>query len=130
MKKYMTKNMHLTETKAEDILLDLWDMFSKDDDFHETMEWFMEQFETKSKKQAIDLLNLFMPLSNNTRMIANKGHTPSELSGRVKFGPGNMPVITAGSSFAAEMLAEAAPEIRKMGFGRAGKDVSEESVSE
>ena len=28
-----------------------------------------------------------------------------------------MPVITAGSSLAAEMLAEAAPEIRKMGFG-------------
>ena len=33
------------------------------------------------------------------------------------FDPGNMPVITAGSSLAAEMLAEAAPEIRKMGFG-------------
>ena len=117
MKKYMTKNMHLTETEAEDILLDLWDMLSKDDDFHETMEWFMEQFETKSKKQAIDLLNLLMPLSNNTRRLSNKGHTPSELSGRRKFDPGNMPVITAGSSLAAEMLAEAAPEIRKMGFG-------------
>ena len=117
MKKYMTKNMHLEETEAEDILLDLWDMLSTDDDFHESVQWFMEQFETKTKKQAIDLLNLFMPLSNNTRMISNKGHTPSELSGRIKFGPGNMPVITAGSSLAAEMLAEAAPEIRKMGFG-------------
>ena len=117
MKKYMTKNMHLTVTEAEDILLDLWDMLSTDDDFHESLQWFMEQFESKSKKQAIDLLNLFMPLSNNTRMISNKGHTPSELSGRIKFGPGNMPVITAGSSLAAEMLAEAAPEIRKMGFG-------------
>ena len=117
MKKYMTKNMHLTVTEAEDILLDLWDMLSTDDDFHESVQWFMEQFETKTKKQAIDLLNLFMPLSNNTRMISNKGHTPSELSGRIKFGPGNMPVITAGSSLAAGMLAEAAPEIRKMGFG-------------
>ena len=117
MKKYMTKNLHLTETEAEDILLDLWDMLSTEDDFHESMQWFMEQFETKTKKQAEDVLNLFMPLSNNTRMISNKGHTPSELSGRVKFGPGNMPVITAGSSLAAGMLAEAAPEIRKMGFG-------------
>ena len=117
MKKYMTKNMHLTVTEAEDILLDLWDMLSTDDDFHESVQWFMEQFETKTKKQAIDLLNLFMPLSNNTRMISNKGHTPSELSGRIKFGPGNMPVITAGSSLAAGMLAKAAPEIRKMGFG-------------
>ena len=84
MKKYMTKNMHLTVTEAEDILLDLWDMLSTDDDFHESVQWFMEQFETKTKKQAIDLLNLFMPLSNNTRMISNKGHTPSELSGRIK----------------------------------------------
>ena len=50
-------------------------------------------------------------------MIVNKGHTPSELSGRIKFDPGNMPVITAGSSLAAGMLAKAAPEIRKMGFG-------------
>lgn len=117
MKKYMTKNLHLAETKAEDILLDLWDMLSTEDDFHESVQWFMDQFELMNKKQAGDILNLFMPLSNNTRMIANKGHTPSELSGRIKFGPGNMPVITAGSSLAAGMLAKAAPEIRKMGFG-------------
>ena len=117
MKKYMTKNLHLAETEAEGILLDLWDMLSTEDDFHESLQWFMEQFEFSNDKQAGDILNLFMPLSNNTRMISNKGHTPSELSGRVKFGPGNMPVITAGSSLAAGMLAEAAPEIRKMGFG-------------
>ena len=117
MKGYMTKNLNLTETEAEDILLDLWDMISSEDDFHECMQWFMDQFEFKNKKQAGDLINLFMPLSNNTRMMANKGHTPTELSGRIKFGPGNMPVITAGSSLAAEMLAKAAPEIRKMGFG-------------
>ena len=117
MKKYMTKNMHLTVTEAEDILLDLWDMLSTEDDFHESLQWFMEQFEFSNDKQARDILNLFMPLSNNTRMIVNKGHTPSELSGRIKFGPGNMPVITAGSSLAAGMLAKAAPEIRKMGFG-------------
>ena len=117
MKKYMTKNMHLTVTEAEDILLDLWDMLSTEDDFHESLQWFMEQFEFSNDKQAGDILNLFMPLSNNTRMIVNKGHTPSELSGRIKFGPGNMPVITAGSSLAAGMLAKAAPEIRKMGFG-------------
>ena len=117
MKGYMTKNLNLTETEAEDILLDLWDMISSEDDFHECMQWFMDQFEFKNKKQAGDLINLFMPLSNNTRMIANKGHTPTELSGRIKFGPGNMPVITAGSSLAAEMLAKAAPEIRKMGVG-------------
>lgn len=117
MKGYMTKNLHLTETEAEDILLDLWDMISIEDDFHECMQWFMDQFEFKNKKQAGDLIDLFMALSNNTRMITNKGHTPTELSGRIKFGPGNMPVITAGSSLAAEMLAKAAPEIRKMGFG-------------
>ena len=117
MKKYMTKNLHLAETEAEGILLDLWDMLSTEDDFHESLQWFMEQFEFSNDKQAGDILNLFMPLSNNTRMISNKGHTPSELSGRIKFGPGNMPVITAGSSLAAGMLAEAAPEIRKMGFG-------------
>lgn len=117
MKKYLTKNLHLAEGEAEDILLDSWDMLSTGDDFHESLQWFMGQFELMKKKQAEEVLNLFMLLSNNTRMISNKGHTPSELSGRVKFGPGNMPVITAGSSLAAGMLAEAAPEIRKMGFG-------------
>ena len=116
MKRFMIKNLNMNETEAEDTLFELWGKLSIEDDFHESIQWFLDQFEFRNDKQAEAVLNLFMPLANNTRMLSNKGHTPSELSGKRKFSPGNMPVITAGSSLAANMLAEAAPEIRKMGF--------------
>lgn len=116
MKKFMVINLNMTEQGAEDILVDLWDMLSTEDDLHESIQWFMDQVEFKNEKQAENAMNLFMSLANNTRRLSNKGHTPNEISGRFKFGPGRMPVLTAGSSLAAKMLAEAAPEIRKMGF--------------
>lgn len=31
------------------------------------------------------------------RMRVNRGHKPTEIHSKSKFGPGNMPVITAGS---------------------------------
>ena len=116
MKKFMVINLNMTEQGAEDILVDLWDTLSTEDDLHESIQWFMDQVEFKNEKQAEDAMNLLMSLANNTRRLSNKGHTPNEISGRFKFGPGRMPVLTAGSSVAAKMLAEAAPEIRELGF--------------
>ena len=49
-------------------------------------------------------------------MRMNRGHKPTELRAMSNFGLGNMPVITAGSSHAAEMLAQIAPQIQQMGF--------------
>lgn len=81
------------------------------------MQWFWNLFEFEDDKQIEKIVSLFMPLANSTRMLMNRGHKLTELMSRQKFGPGHMPVITAGSSHAAEMLKQAALEIQKMGFG-------------
>lgn len=117
MFRFLEKEVGLTHGEAEDILLDLWDKVSRDDDLQDSLQWFLKQFELEDEKQFEKLVSLYMPLTNGTRMLANRGHKPTELRALANFGPGNMPVITAGSSHAAEMLAQIAPEIRRMGFG-------------
>lgn len=117
MFRFLEKEVGLEHGEAEDILFDLWDKVSGDDDLHGTMQWFLNQFELEDDKQFKKLVSLYMPLTNGTRMLVNRGHKPTELRALANFGPGNMPVITAGSSHAAEMLAQIAPEIRRMGFG-------------
>ena len=117
MKAMITGELGMDREEAEDILYELWDKLATDDDIHEAMQWFWNQFEFEDDKQIEKIVSLFMPLANSTRMLMNRGHKPTELMSRQKFGPGHMPVITAGSSHAAEMLKQAAPEIQKMGFG-------------
>lgn len=63
-----------------------------------------------------EIEELYSSAVNGTRMLVNRGHTPSEVFAMSKTAPGQMPRIIPGSSQAAEMLREAAPEIRKMGF--------------
>ena len=62
-------------------------------------------------------IGYLMKCVNETRMLANRGNKPVELHSWSNFGPGNMPTIVPGSSHAAQMLAEVAPQIRQMGFG-------------
>ena len=117
MFRFLEKEMGLHHVEAEDILFDLWDKVSGDDDPHGTLQWFWNQLDFESEKQMEKIANLYMPLSNGTRMRVNRGHKPIELHEMASFGPGNMPVITAGSSHAAEMLTQIAPEIQQMEFG-------------
>lgn len=117
MLRFLEKEIGLDHQEAEDILLDLWDRVSGDDDPHGTMQWFWDQFEFEGDRQVEKIVNLYMPLANGTRMSVNRGHKPTELMAKSNFGLGNMPIITAGSSQAAEMLAQIAPQIQEMGFG-------------
>lgn len=117
MQRLLEKEFGLSKTEAKDILLDLWDKVSGDDDPHGTMQWFWNQFEFKDDKQIEKIVGMYMPIANSTRMRVNRGHKPTEIHSKSKFGPGNMPVITAGSSQVAEMLRQVAPEIQRMGFG-------------
>ena len=55
-----------------------------------------------------------MEAHNNTRMKENRGHKPNELIRR-EF-TGGMPTIVPGSSHAAAMLRDAAPQLKEMGI--------------
>ena len=117
LKSFLIRKLGVPEKEAEDILVDLWDRISNDDDFHGSVQWFMEKFVLESESQLREIIDLYMAAANNTRMAFNRGHKPTEIHRSSKIGPGRMPTIMAGSSHAAKMLAEAAPELKKMGFG-------------
>ena len=116
MKRFITNQYHIPKMEVEDILLELWERLSSYDDLQDAVQWFWDQFEIENEVQFNQLASLYMPVSNGTRMLMNRGHTPAELSRNERFGPGNMPIITAGSSDAARLLKEAGPQIQKMGF--------------
>ena len=116
-KRYLINNLHTSEEDAEEILLVLWEKITTEDDLHGTIQWFLNQFSFESDSQVQKAIDLLMSVINGTRSRNNRGHTPEEIPLNKRFGPGNMPVITAGSSHAAELLAQAAPDIKRMGFG-------------
>lgn len=68
----------------------------------------------ENDKQMEEFVGLLVEAHNNTRMKENRGHKPNEL--RVKRCAGGMPTIVPGSSHAAAMLREAAPELKAMGI--------------
>jgi hypothetical protein len=68
----------------------------------------------KSEKQMNEFLGLLMDAHNNTRMKENRGHKPNELV-RKEFS-GGMPTIVPGSSHAAAMLRDAAPQLKERGI--------------
>ena len=68
----------------------------------------------KSEKQMNEFMGLLMDAHNNTRMKENRGYKPNELIRR-EFA-GGMPTIVPGSSHAAAMLREAAPQLKEMGI--------------
>lgn len=68
----------------------------------------------KSEKQTEEFVGLLMDAHNSTRMKENRGHKPDELARR-EF-TGGMPTIVPGSSRAAVMLRDAAPQLEQMGI--------------
>ena len=70
--------------------------------------------EFESEKQMNEFVGLLMDAHNNTRMKENRGHNPNELTGRKL--AGGMPTIVPGSSHAAAMLRDVAPQLKEMGI--------------
>ena len=68
----------------------------------------------KSEKQMNELVGLLIDAHDNTRMKENRGHKPNELV-RKEFA-GGMLKIVPGSSHAAAMLRDAAPQLKEMGI--------------
>lgn len=116
MQSFIMKEFGFSKGEAEDLLLDLWDRVSTYDDPHGTMQWFFDQFEFENDKQFEKIAELYMPIANSTRMLVNRGNKPSELMAKCRFDSNKAPVITAGSSHAADMLKQLGPKLQGMGF--------------
>lgn len=77
--RYMVGELLMDPAVTEDIMYELWEMTSAGEDLHDTIQWFLDKFEFKNKKQAEKLLDLYMMAANETRMLSNRGHKPKEL---------------------------------------------------
>ena len=115
MRKFLVGDMEMDEDEAEDLLLDLWDKLTMENDPHGVMRWFWDQFEFTDEAQVKKVVSLYMPLCNGTNLLVNRGYAPADMP-RPVLKPGQMPTIVPGSSNAAQMLSEAMPELKKMGF--------------
>lgn len=116
MRNFLIKDMKMDSEEAGDLLIDLWDKITMEDDPHGVMQWFWDQFEFENDAQVNKVVSIYMPLTNGTNLLVNRGYAPGEMP-RPILKPGQMPTIVPGSSNAAKMLSEAMPELQKMGFG-------------
>ncbi len=114
--KYLKKELHMDPMDVEDLIEELWENIATIDDYHENLQWFMEELVLDKESQVQDVINHFMQCMNNTRMVINRGFKPIELHRLSGTGNGKMPTIVPGSSKAASMLKDVAPKIKDMGF--------------
>ncbi len=116
MRNFLIKDMKMDSEEADDMLIDLWDKLTMEDDPHGVMQWFWAQFEFENDAQVNKVVFIYMPLTNSTNLLVNRGYAPADMP-RPALKPGQMPTIVPGSSNAAKLLSEAMPELQKMGFG-------------
>lgn len=114
--RFLERELRLKKEEISEIMFPLWNMLSSDCDPHDTMQWFWDQLVFESDQQVEKIMKLYMAAANGTRMLANRGHKPQEMRYRNQSDPDRPPVIQAGSTHAAQMLSQIAPEIQEMGF--------------
>lgn len=115
LRAYLTDKQYLSDENADMWCARLWESSrigeSPMDVMHEMTESYVEIVGMEGMQEFASLI---MNAHNDTRILANRGHKPSELRGNI-FAKG-MPTIVPASSMAASVLGEAAPQLRDMGF--------------
>ena len=115
LEKFLTGDLKMDRDDAKDLLLELWDKLTLDNDQHGTLQWFLDQLEFHGDNQINKFMPLYMAACNGTNLLVNRGFAPADMP-HVPLKPGQMPKIVPGSSHAAEMLSEAMPKLKEMGF--------------
>lgn len=116
---YFNKYHDMTEEMAKEIVTMIYHEISAGCEMHDVFDILNDmQVNFKSQKDLEILISILNEFWNNTRMIDNRGHKPSEVfkKERKHLKPGHMPTIVPGSSSSAKMLMEGRSEIEKMGF--------------
>lgn len=119
LRTFFVKNMRMPFEDAEDCTSEVWDTVSEGEGLGVIVNWLTEKrgLVLNSEQELRQLMNLLQNANNNTRMLVNRGFKPSELAGaRENIARGILPTIVPGSSHAAELLKEALPDIKAMGF--------------
>lgn len=69
-----------------------------------------------NEKDFSEFVHLFNNLWNNTRLLANKGHTPNEIASTYSFKNGKLPTIVPVSSNAAKLLEDSKVDLENRGL--------------
>ncbi len=119
LRSFFLKNCRMSFECAEDCTLEVWQAVTRGDGMGDMVNWLTEKRGVvfNSDKELRLFINALQTAYNNTRILANRGFKPSELVNlREDFAKGIYPTIVPGSSHAAELLKEAMPKIKAMGF--------------
>ena len=117
---FLMKEAGMSYESADDCLLEVWRRVNTEDDLSDIISFLTEYrnlvFDSESSLGRF--VQHIQDVYNNTRIIGNRGCTPNELYeyNRPLSGNGARPTIIPGSSLAANVLREAAPEMASMGF--------------
>lgn len=117
LKSYMINNLHCDANSANLWCTKLWYNGMEGESPMRVLQEIMDDCDVDidDSNQFNELAGFIMDAHNNTRMQYNRGFMPAELT-QNRFANGGRPTIVPGSSLAAEMLQEAAPELEKRGF--------------
>ena len=115
LKTFFVKKLNLPHEQAATWCLQVWANSYEGESPAEVINKMSDaDVSFENEKQMNEFLGLIMDAHNNTRLKENRGHKPNELARR-DFS-GGMPTIVPGSSHAAAMLREAAPQLQAMGI--------------
>ena len=79
MHAFLIREASMDPEEAKYMLCDLWMAISEGADWHSVMQSFADNIVFDSEDAIKKFASLYMALSNDTRMLINRGHKPSEL---------------------------------------------------
>ena len=118
VKEFLIKRMKIEEEQTENLMQVIYSRISLGGGPSDVTEIFEEEGIIFPNETTVrDFIALLIELNNSTRMIQNRGWTPSEMTKKRPVLPeGQKPTIVPMSSLAAEQLKQASNELQQMGF--------------
>ena len=118
VKEFLGKRMKIENEFVEELMCELYSRLSLGKMPSDVVEIFEEEGIIFPDETTVrDFIALLIELNNSTRMIQNRGWTPSEMTKKRPVLPeGQKPTIVPMSSLAAEQLKQASNELQQMGF--------------
>ena len=118
VKEFLIKRMKIEEEETENLMQGIYSRISLGGGPSDVTEIFEEEGIIFPDETTVrDFIALLIELNNSTRMIQNRGWTPSEMTKKRPVLPeGQKPTIVPMSSLAAEQLKQASNELQQMGF--------------